>query len=274
MGLDLLTTVDLKAEEAILGVLKPKYLPLGHKFIAEESSSLEPMTDAPTWCVDPLDGTVNFVQRFPYSCVSIGLVVEKRCVLGVIYCPAFDELYVAVEGRGAYLNGAKMSVKPTTRLEDAMVASNISANRNAHFVDTTMACLRATLDNLGSFRSLGSAAMCMAYVARGVCDSYWELLVGGPWDFAAGAVLITEAGGVCLDCSGGEWDIMSRRVLCGVPAVCNLLGARLKRVLDAAGPYVDDSDPAAAAGERGSPPAAAGAAAGTGADGAGTGTSA
>lgn len=191
--------------------------------------------------MDPLDGTVNFCKGFPYSCVSIGLLVDRRAAVGVIYCPATNELYTAVRGRGAYLNGARIHVNPdVSRLEDAMVLTNISANRNARFLDATMKCVAATMPGLGSVRSIGSAAMCMAYVARGYSDAYWELLVGGPWDFAAGAIILEEAGGVCRDLDGGDFDIMSRRVLCGVKPIVDVLADRLRPVLAEVGSYTDD----------------------------------
>ncbi|KIM70025.1 hypothetical protein SCLCIDRAFT_1207293 [Scleroderma citrinum Foug A] len=213
-SVDLVTEYDIAVENLVKSEIEKVYPNFG--FIGEESysSGIQPeLTDEPTFCVDPIDGTTNFVHGFPYaSCISLGLIYRKRPVLGVIYNPFIDHLYTGVEGQGSYLTrgtGPPMklplaSPKPLPSLSTALIAVEWGSDRG---VPTITGKANSFLRLVGdpatvpggrmvhSLRSLGSAAMNFSMVAQGGFDMYWE--VGcWPWDVCAGIVIAQEAGGV------------------------------------------------------------------------------
>lgn len=191
-----------------------------HAFIAEETAAHGELTDAPTWLVDPLDGTTNFVHDYPFVCVSIGLAVARELVVGVVYNPIMDQMYTAVKGGGAFLNNLPIRVSGQTELGAALVCTNIGASRDPGFIAAVGGNMQRLLSaKLGGLRMSGSAAMNMAHVAAGKLDAYYEVGIGGPWDMAAGAVLVREAGGVLADPRGGEFGLFSRCIICGTPAI-------------------------------------------------------
>ena len=153
------------------------------------------MTDAYTWVVDPLDGTYNFIRSRGCSCVSIGLLKDKRPVLGLVYQPYTDELYSAIRGEGAFLNDQPIHVTHNP-LEKALTAIG-TAPYYAELADATCYCLHEFLTRGGDIRRVGSAAIDCCDVACGRADIFCELELS-PWDFAAGALLIEEAGGVFM----------------------------------------------------------------------------
>jgi len=186
-----------------------------YSFLGEET--YQPgmhLTSAPTFVVDPIDGTTNFVHRNPYVCISLGLAVDKTPVVGVVYNPFQDLLYTAITGHGAYLSGEtrlplKQPVEPLTKLRDSLVAVEWGSDRDGQNWD----CKTKTFANLGhvdgamvhSLRSFGSAALNLCSVASGTLDVYWE---GGcwAWDVCAGWVILKEAGGIIVDGNPGNWD--------------------------------------------------------------------
>jgi inositol-phosphate phosphatase/L-galactose 1-phosphate phosphatase len=227
---DLVTQTDKACEDHILGTLKARYP--DHAFIGEESSFTGPgatapsgpleLTDAPTWIVDPLDGTTNFVHGYPRVTVSIGLAVKKELVVGVIYNPIMEELCSAVRGGGAHLNGRRVHVGSASAVTDALICNNIGASRAPEVNALSCARLLALLQaNSRGLRNSGSAAQNMMHVACGRLDAYFEDGFGGPWDVAAGAVIVKEAGGVCSDHLGGPFVLKAGKgqVLCGNSAV-------------------------------------------------------
>ena len=185
------------------------------------------LTDAPTFIVDPIDGTVNFVHSFPNACISLGFAVNRRPVVGVVYNPFSKTLYSAIEGKGAYLNQkVKLPLKgervePLKDLSHALIGVEWGSDRSGQNWDTkirTFEKLAKTKEAGGamvhSMRSMGSAALNLCAVAAGVLDLYWE---GGcwAWDVCAGWVILTEAGGMVVGGNPGEWDgqIDSRKYL-------------------------------------------------------------
>ena len=185
------------------------------------------------WVLDPLDGTTNFVHGYPLVTVSIGLAVGKKLVLGVVYNPLMDELCSAVTGRGTHLNGRRVHVGTATGVTTALVCNNIGASRNPEVNATPTRRLLALLQaNIRGLRNSGSAAQNMMHVACGRLDAYFEDGFGGPWDVAAGHVLIEEAGGVCAHHLGGSFQLMAGKgqVLCGNKAVVEDIARVLKSV--------------------------------------------
>ena len=212
---DLVTETDQECERIIVRTIKEEY-PM-HRFIGEEEVSesgvMPELTDAPTWMIDPVDGTTNFVHGFPFVCVCVGLCVRKKPVLGVVYNPVLDEFFAAREGRGAYLNGERIRVSETGELRAAVFATEIGTKRDAGTIDATYGRVSALTMRARSVRMTGSCACNMTGVACGRLDGFYELGFGGPWDVAAAACVLAEAGGKILDPSGLPFDIMSRRVL-------------------------------------------------------------
>jgi myo-inositol-1(or 4)-monophosphatase len=202
---DLVTEADRASQDAIQALLKTAFPE--HQFLGEEDStgapieSLRPAADAPpTWVVDPLDGTANYVHDVPAYCVSIGLWAAGRPVLGVILDPRQGELFTATEGGGAHLNGHPIHVSTVPTVRDAMIATGFPANFAKQQKNLTI-WARAS-EHVQGLRRTGSTALSLAYVASGRFDGYWAF-DNWPWDVVAGFVLIREAGGR-VECADGS----------------------------------------------------------------------
>ncbi len=164
----------------------------GSRFIGEEQEN-ETLTGAPTFVVDPIDGTMNFTRHRSASAVSIALLKDKQPVTGVVYNPYADEMFTAEKGKGAYLNGRGISVSKTA-FDQALVSFGTSPY-DADLMQRTIAAASRFLQRAGDLRRSGSAAIDLCDVACGRTDALFELRLR-PWDVAAGALLVTEAGGV------------------------------------------------------------------------------
>jgi len=219
---DLVTDTDKKVESYVISELT-KAFPTS-VFLAEESaSSSYDLSDAPTWIIDPIDGTTNFVHKLPMFCVCIGLSIKKQILLGVVYNPALDELFTAVKGKGAFLNEKPIRVAQAKKLQQAVVSTNFGYDRSPANVEYTLGKLSILLLNeVQSLRSGGSAACEMCSVACGRLDSFYEKGIH-PWDIAAATVIVEEAGGVVRDISGAPLDLLSRRVMCGNKEIVEII---------------------------------------------------
>jgi myo-inositol-1(or 4)-monophosphatase len=211
---DLVTETDRKVEEIIIGTLRTKFP--NHSFIGEESAVEGQhfvLTNSPTWIIDPVDGTTNFVHKFPQVAISIALVVNKRAEIGLIYNPIMDELYTARSGHGSFCNGVLLKATNVDDLSHALVCTEFGSSRDAVQLDSKFRGVRAILERVHGIRSLGSAALNMCAVAAGRADAYWEFGIHA-WDIAAADLIVREAGGVVMSTDGGPLDLMHRRVLC------------------------------------------------------------
>ncbi|EDV29776.1 Inositol monophosphatase 1 [Trichoplax sp. H2] len=214
---DLVTQTDQEVEKLIISTLRTKYPT--HCFIGEESSADGQscqLTDKPTWIIDPLDGTTNFVHRIPFVAVSIALKINKKTEIAAVYSCILDEMFTARLGHGAFCNGKNISVSNQTNLNKALVISEYGSSRDQEIIDSIVANMRGVISKpipAHGIRCLGSAALNMCQVARGGGDAYFETGIHC-WDMAAGDLIVREAGGVVIDTRGGELDIMARRVLC------------------------------------------------------------
>jgi len=193
---DLVTEAD-RASEALIVEKLQAFFP-AHAIVAEEGSRHKG-DSAYRWHVDPLDGTTNFAHGFPIFAVSMALEREGELLVGVIYDPTRDEMFVAEKGGGARLNNQPLEVSPVSRLEEALVATGFPSkkrhkNANIHFYH------QVNMRSHGARRP-GSAALDLAYVAAGRLDGFWEFHLQ-PWDVAAGKLLVTEAGGCVTDMLG------------------------------------------------------------------------
>ncbi|KAJ7204344.1 hypothetical protein GGX14DRAFT_646695 [Mycena pura] len=214
-SVDLVTEYDVRVEELVKTELNKKYPTF--KFVGEESysaGSRPPLTDEPTFCVDPIDGTTNFVHGFPYVCISLGLIYRRRPVLGVIFNPFLDHLYTGIKGQSSYLtrgNGQALELplasppKPLPSLSQALIAVEWGSDRGEKAITGKSSSFARLAGDPAqnvtggkmahSLRSMGSAALNYAMVAQGGLDLYWE--VGcWPWDVCAGIVIAEGAGAI------------------------------------------------------------------------------
>lgn len=202
---DFVSEVDRDAEDAIIDVLHKAYP--DHGIIGEEHG--ESFTGAEyTWIIDPLDGTHNYLRGIPHYSVSIALCEDGEPQHGVVLDPVRDELFTASRGGGAFLNDKRMRVATRTGLADSMLITGFPFRQRRH-IDAHLAMVRTLLVDAGAedIRRTGSAALDLAYVACGRADAFFEMGLK-PWDMAAGALLVRESGGRCLDFRG-EADFMT-----------------------------------------------------------------
>ncbi|XP_055801227.1 inositol monophosphatase 1 [Solanum dulcamara] len=210
---DLVTETDKACEDLIFNHLK-QHFP-GHKFIGEETVAATgdfELTDEPTWIVDPVDGTTNFVHGFPSVCVSIGLTIGKIPTVGVVYDPIIDELFTGIDGKGAFLNGKSIKVSSQSELVKSLLGTEVGTTRDNLTVEATTRRINNLLFKVRSLRMCGSCALDLCWVACGRLELFYLVGFGGPWDVAGGAVIVKEAGGVLFDPSGSEFDITAQRV--------------------------------------------------------------
>lgn len=213
---DLVTETDKNVESLVFECLRKSFP--DHKFIGEESVAADnygkvQLTDEPTWIVDPVDGTMNFVHTFPYVAVAIGLAVNKQPVLGVVYCPALDQMFTGRQGNGAYCNGKPIKVRISGSLQQSLVGAELGSDRS----DAKRACVFNNMQAIGwrchGLRSLGSAAMNVLAVAQGHLNAYFEYGLHC-WDICAPSAILLEAGGYMCDTTGARpLDLLNRRLL-------------------------------------------------------------
>jgi len=195
---DYVSEVDRAAEQAIIQTIR-KAFP-DHAILAEESGA-HPGNDY-QWVIDPLDGTTNYLHGLPQFSVSIALLHRGKLESAVVYDPLRDEMFTADQGGGAYLNDRRIRVSEQKGLRGALLGTGIPF-RDQRFLDNYLGMLKDLVRDTAGIRRPGSAALDFAYVACGRYDGFWELGLSS-WDFAAGALLVKEAGGVVSDISGGE----------------------------------------------------------------------
>lgn len=214
---DLVTEVDKGAEQMIRKLVQT-YCP-GDEFLGEESAGIgaeasanavDAVKDAEyVWIVDPIDGTTNFVHGFPYFCVSIAVAHKGEVIVGVIYDPTHDELFVAEKGKGAYVHGNLMKSADHATLNESLVATGFPPSTS---VELKTKALTDILPKVRGVRNVGSAALHLAYVAAGRIDAYWEIGLNA-WDLAAGALLVAESGGTVTDVANNPYDITVRNIV-------------------------------------------------------------
>jgi len=207
---DYVSEVDKRAEKMIIDTIR-KYYP-DHRIQAEESGHHKTDSDF-EWIIDPLDGTTNFLHQFPVFSVSIAITEKGRLSHGVIYDPLRDECFSASRGDGARMNNYRIRVSEQKTLQNALMATGIPFQQ-FDYVDAYLASLKQFMLNTAGIRRAGSAALDLAYVACGRVDGYWELNLK-PWDIAAGALIVQEAGGLVTDFKGGNDFLKSGNIIAG-----------------------------------------------------------
>ncbi|XP_041103117.1 inositol monophosphatase 1-like [Polyodon spathula] len=211
---DLVTETDQKVEKMIISAIKEKFPT--HSFIGEESVAAGAecvLTDSPTWIIDPIDGTTNFVHRFPFMAVSIAFAVNQVTEFGIVYSCKEDKMYTARKGKGAFLNGVKLNVSGQKDITKSLVITEVGPERDPKILKTLFTNLEKLLNiPIHGFRAAGTAATDMCFVAAGEADAYYHIGMHC-WDIAASSIIVTEAGGVLMDTDGGPFDMMCRRII-------------------------------------------------------------
>ncbi|KFO09434.1 Inositol monophosphatase 1, partial [Balearica regulorum gibbericeps] len=199
---------------------------IGEESVAAGEGSI--LTDNPTWIIDPIDGTTNFVHRFPFVAVSIGFVVNKKIEFGIVYSCVEDKMYTARKGKGAFCNGQKLQVSGQEDITKSLLVTELGSNRDPETIKIILSNMERLLSiPIHGIRAVGTAAVNMCLVATGGADAYYEMGIHC-WDMAGAGIIITEAGGVLLDVSGGPFDLMSRRI---IAASSRAIGERIAKAL-------------------------------------------
>lgn len=222
---NLVTEMDRRAEALIIEALQAAFPT--HAILSEERGSVGAASPC-RWIIDPLDGTTNYAHGFPVYAVSIALEVEGKVVLGVAYDPTLDECFVAERGAGAFLNSDQLHVSATATLNESLLATgspyNIRETKDNNLAEYAAFSLRCQ-----GVRRTGSAVLYLCDVAAGRLDGYWELRVG-PWDVAAGLLMVEEAGGRVTDLDGGTLDLNAPRIVASNGLIHEQMLAVLKEI--------------------------------------------
>ena len=188
---EFVTQVDIMAEDIIVETIRERYP--DHAILAEEGG--EQGEHDTVWIIDPLDGTTNYLKGMPMFAVSIGVQVKGRMEVGVVYDPSRQELFTAVRGGGAQLDDRKLRMDRKKELDGALIGTGFPYRENDRWMEQYLNQFRAVMQVASDCRRPGSAALDLSYVAAGRLDGFWEFGLQ-PWDFAAGALIIREAGGI------------------------------------------------------------------------------
>ncbi|HMK52091.1 MAG TPA: inositol monophosphatase family protein [Thermodesulfobacteriota bacterium] len=202
------TEVDRLCEQAVVRMILDAYP--DHDILTEESP-FKGKGSSWKWIIDPIDGTTNYLHGFPCFCVSIGLEVEGEVKLGVIYVPPLNELFHSEKGKGAFLNGRRITVSQVERLNRSLLCTGFPYDVHEH-TDFYLRYFRQFISRSFAIRRPGSAAIDLSYLAAGRFDGFWEFKLHA-WDVAAATLMITEAGGRVTDLQGRPHDIYSEEIL-------------------------------------------------------------
>ena len=224
-AVDLVTEIDLRSEALIRAELE-RMMP-GVPVLAEEGGGADGA--ALRWVVDPLDGTTNFVHGFPSYGVSIALEESGQVLAGCVFDPNFNVAYTAWRGGGAWCEGARLQVSPTDVLGEALLLTGFATDKRER-ADFYLRFVKHFLEQGQGIRRAGSAAIDLCHIAAGRADGYWEFGLS-PWDVAAGALLVEEAGGIVSAMAGGPFRLDGREILAATPAIHAAMRSGLSALL-------------------------------------------
>ncbi|XP_063989574.1 inositol monophosphatase 2-like isoform X1 [Diachasmimorpha longicaudata] len=217
-GVDLVTEYDRKVEEMLVKNLNRKFP--GHRFIGEEetakSNVLPEYTNAPTWIIDPIDGTTNFVHCFPSIGICVAFSVDKIIEFGIVYNPVTKQMFTGRRGQGSWLNGKRLKTSTRRDLSKCLVGMEPWIAKDKNYKSSVYTRIDAVIQHTRGLRVIGTAALMLCYIAMGAIEAYHVETVCA-WDVAAAKVILEEAGGVIIDTSGGELDLLQPKVI----AACN-----------------------------------------------------
>jgi myo-inositol-1(or 4)-monophosphatase len=214
-AIDLVTSLDRESERRIVEALRKRFP--NHSILAEEETDQVGTQSSHRWIIDPLDGTTNFAHSYPQFSVSIALECDGEVILGLVYDPLRRECFQAVKGEGATLNGSAIRISEVKELDKALLATGFPYDQRER-ADFYLSFFKAFMTRSQGIRRNGSAALDLCYVACGRLDGFWELKLR-PWDTAAGALIVEEAGGRLSDLSGNKFTIWGEETLASNSAI-------------------------------------------------------
>ncbi|TCV92224.1 inositol-1-monophosphatase [Biostraticola tofi] len=227
---DFVTNVDREAERLIIEVIRKSYPQ--HTIISEECGELTGEDQDVQWIIDPLDGTTNFIKRLPHFAVSIAVRLKGRTEVAVVYDPMRNELFTSTRGQGTQLNGYRLRGSTSRDLEGTIIATGFPFKQKQHSA-SYMNVMTKLFVHCADFRRSGSAALDLAYLAAGRVDGFFEIGLK-PWDYAAGELLVREAGGVVTDFVGAHNYLNSGNIVAGNPRVVKTMLAVMREELSEA----------------------------------------
>jgi myo-inositol-1(or 4)-monophosphatase len=206
--INIVTEVDKRSEKLIVDLLTSRFP--RHSILSEEGTDLVRSSEF-KWVIDPLDGTTNYAHDYPIFCVSVALEKNGQVIVGAVYQPVFDELFVAEKGNGAYLNGRKIQVSRVQKLRQSLLSTGFPYDV-LQDPEQAMKYFAGFVDTAQAVRRDGAAALDLCYVAMGRFDGFWEVRLK-PWDTAAGVLIVLEAGGVVTNFQGETYSIYRDEVV-------------------------------------------------------------
>jgi len=227
---DLVTKADVESEKTIIECIK-KHRPDDH-ILGEESFDGKLLTNKRTWIIDPIDGTTNFAHGFPVFCVSIALYENMKPLVGLVYEINSNEMFYAERGSGAFLNEKPIHVSEISNPEESLIGTGFPY-RDLSLVDDYLQLFKVFMRETHGVRRPGSASYDLACVAVGRLDGFYEYGLA-PWDVAAGAFIIQEAGGIATDWNGGEDWLEGKRIVAGNKAISKYVLDRVQKTMTTA----------------------------------------
>ena len=200
---DYATEVDFKVQKYLQQALKQRYPT--HQFMGEEEACDGLSLDQPTWILDPIDGTTNLIHHYPQCAISLGLMVDREIVLGIVYNPFLDHLFTAQKGKGVQLGGKPIAVSDIASLHESLIGVGTSPYTK-QYARHDFEVARALFEHCQDIRRSGSAALELSYVACGIVEGFYERTLK-PWDYAAGLLIVEEAGGCVTTLDGAKIPI-------------------------------------------------------------------
>ncbi len=228
---DFVSEADIQAEQEIIQILRKTYP--NHGILAEESGE-QPGQDECQWVIDPLDGTTNFLHGIPHFAISIAFRYKNRLEAGLIYDPIRQEMFTASRGQGAQINDRRIRVSGINLLENALLGTGFPFRHPRH-QPAYLSFFNSLFGKCVEIRRAGAASLDLSYVAAGRLDAFWEMSLK-PWDMAAGALIVQEAGGLVSDFSGGNDFMKSGHIVAGNPKVFKALLQEMQPYLNAETP--------------------------------------
>ena len=207
-SIDLVTNVDIESERLIIKSIQNKFP--NHTIVTEESHLEEKNSDF-KWIIDPLDGTTNFIHNLPIFAVSIGLQYKNNTVLGVVYNPAADKMFHAINKKGSYLNDKRIFTSSSKTLSESLIATGFPYLHDEKW-DLSFSIFKKIYSETQGLRRLGAAALDLCFVAMGRFEGFYEFELK-PWDICAGALIVKEAGGKVSDWNGSDYPFSGKRII-------------------------------------------------------------